>query len=89
MEKWSAILGPLRLRRSPYVCENGQACQSGEHHLSYVLYGRTRGHRVSIYLPEDLVPEVERASDNDRAMRELMYERDAHALQRHRSAEVG
>lgn len=89
MEKWSAILGPLRLRRSPYVCENSRACQSGEHHLSYVLYGRTRGHRVSIYLPEDLVPEVERASDNDRAMRELMYERDAHALQRHRSAEVG
>jgi len=89
VEKWPAILGPLRLRRSPCVCENSRACQSGEQYLSYVLYGRTREHRVSICIPEDLVPEVERALDNDRAMRELLYDRDAHALQQHRSAEAG
>ena len=89
METWPTILGPLQLRRSPYLCENSRGCQSGEQHLSYVLYGRTGERRVSVYIPEDLVPEVERALDNGRAMRELLYERDAHALQWHRSAEAG
>jgi hypothetical protein len=83
MEKWP--LGPLSLRRNPCVRENSRAWQ----HLSYVLYGRTRERRVSIYIPEDLVPEVQRASDNDRAIRELLYKRCAHALRRHRSAEAG
>jgi len=65
------------------------ACQSGEQHLSYVLYGRSRERRVSIYIPEDLVPEVQRALDNGRAIRELLYEageRCVNALKRQRSA---
>ena len=49
VEKWPAILGSLSLRRSPCIRENCRACQSGEQHLSYVLYGRIKGRRVSIY----------------------------------------
>ena len=93
VEKWPAILGSLSLRRSPCIRENCRACQSGEQHLSYVLYGRIKGRRVSIYIPEDLVAEVQRALDNGRAVRELLYEageRYANALKRQRSeAEAG
>ena len=88
-EKRPAILGSLSLRRSPCIRENCRACQSGEQHLSYVLYGRVKGRRVSIYIPEDLVPEVQRALDNGREVRELLHEageRYAKALKRQRLA---
>jgi len=69
-----AILGSLSLRRSPCIRENCKACLSGEHHQSYVLYGRVKGRRFSVYVPEELVPEVRRCLDNGRALQELLYE---------------
>jgi hypothetical protein len=89
-EKWPAILGSLSLRRSPCIRENCPACQSGQQHPSYVLYGRIKGRRVSIYIPEELAPEVRRSLDNGRAVQELLYEaagRYVNALKRQRSAE--
>jgi hypothetical protein len=89
-QKWPAILGSLSLRRSPCIRENCPACQSGEQHQSYVLYGRVKGRRVSIYIPEELVPEVRRALANGRAVQETLYEaagRYVKALKRQRSAE--
>ena len=90
-DKWPAILGSLSLRRSPCIRDNCQACQSGEQHQSYVLYGRVKERRISI--PEELVPEVQRALDNGRAIQELLYEsgeRYVKALKRQRSvAEAG
>jgi hypothetical protein len=91
-EKLPAILGSLSLRRSPCIRENCRACKSGEQHPSYVLYGRIKGRRVTIYIPEDLVPEVQRALANGRAVQELLQEateRYAKALKRQRSAEAG
>lgn len=89
-EKWPAILGSLSLRRSPCIRENCPACQSGQQHPSYVLYGRIKGRRVSIYIPEDLVPEVRRCLANGRAVQDLLYEaagRYVKALKRQRSAQ--
>ena len=91
-KKWPAILGSLSLRRSPCIRENCAACQAGEQHQSYVLYGRVKGRRVSIYIPEELVPEVRRALANGRAVQEMLYEaagRYVKALKRQRSAEEG
>lgn len=89
-EKWPAILGSLSLRRSPCIRENCAACRSGQQHPSYVLYGRLKGRRISIYIPEELMPEVQRSLDNGRAVQELLYEaamRYVKALKRQRSAE--
>src|SRR5215207_10185103 len=55
---WPAVLGSLSLRRSPCIRENCPACLAGEQHRSYVLYGRLKGRRFSIYVPEELVPEA-------------------------------
>src|SRR5258708_37408313 len=71
---WPAILGSLSLRRSPCMRENCQACLSGEQHPSYVLYGRLKGRRFSVYVPEELVPDVRRCLDNGRALQELLHE---------------
>jgi hypothetical protein len=85
---WPAILGSLSLRRCPCIRENCQACLSGEQHQSYVLYGRLKGRRFSVYVPEELVPEVRRCLANGRALQELLYEaapRYIKALKRERA----
>jgi hypothetical protein len=85
---WPAGLGSLSLRRSPCIRENCPACLSGEQHRSYVLYGRVKGHRFSVYVPEELVPEVRRCLDNGRALQELLHEAAARyvkALKRERA----
>ena len=87
-----AILGSLSLRRSPCIRENCQACLSGEQHRSYVLYGRVKGRRISVYVPEELVPDVGRCLDNGRALQELLHEaapRYIKALKRERAKAAG
>ncbi|MBI4520328.1 MAG: hypothetical protein HY701_05800 [Gemmatimonadetes bacterium] len=71
---WPAALGSLSLRRSRCIREHCQACQSGEQHQSYVLYGKNRGRRFSIYIPEELVPQVRRMVENGRALQELLQQ---------------
>ena len=85
---WPAVLGSLSFRRSPCVRENCPACMSGEQHPSYVLYGRLKGRRVAVYVPEELVPEVRRSLDNGRALQELLQQaapRYIKALKRERA----
>jgi len=85
---WPAILGSLSLRRSPCVRENCPACLSGEQHQSYVLYGRRKGRRFGVYVPEEVVGELRRCVDNGRALQELLQEaapRYVKALKRERA----
>jgi hypothetical protein len=85
---WPALLGSLSFRRSPCVRENCPACKSGEQHPSYVLYGRLKGRRIAVYVPEELVPEVRRSLDNGRALQELLQQaapRYIKALKRERA----
>jgi hypothetical protein len=85
---WPAILGSLSLRRSRCIRQNCAACLSGEQHRSYVLYGRAKGRRVAVYVPEELVPEVQRSVDNGRAVQDLLHQaapRYIKALKRERA----
>lgn len=85
---WPAVLGSLSLRRTRCIRENCPACLSGEQHQSYVLYGRAKGRRVAVYVPEDLVPEVQRSLDNGRALQDLLHQvapRYIKALKRERA----
>ena len=71
---WPALLGSLSLRRSRCIRENCRACLSGEQHQSFVLYGRANGRRVAVYVPEELVAEVQRSLDNGRALQDLLHQ---------------
>jgi hypothetical protein len=71
---WPALLGSLSLRRSRCMRKNCAACQSGEQHQSYVLYGRANERRVAVYVPGKLVPEVQRSLDNGRALQDLLHQ---------------
>ena len=76
-----AALGSLNFRRCPCVREHCQACQSGVQHPSYVLYCRVKGRRLTLYVPEELVPEVRRCLENGRALQELLQEAAPRFLQ--------
>jgi len=85
---WPVALGSLSLRRSPCVRRSCHACETGEQHPSYVLYGRRNGHRASVYIPDDLAVEVRRALSNGQSLQALLYEvgqRYAQALKRGRA----
>ena len=85
---WPAFLGSLSFRRSPCVRENCSVCMSGEQHPSHVLYGRPKGRRTAVYVPEELVPEVRRSLENGRALQELLQQaapRYVKALKRERA----
>src|SRR5437867_2961051 len=89
---WPVALGSLSLRRSSCMRQTCRACQTGQQHLSYVLYGRHRGRRFAVYVPDALAPEVRRALANGRLLQELLYtagRRYAEALKAKRDEEAG
>ena len=71
---WPAALGSLSLRRSPCVRDHCTACARGDQHPSYVLYGRIKGRRIVLYIPDELEPQIRRALENGRALQDLLYE---------------
>ena len=70
---WPAFLGSLSLRRSRCVRANCAACLSSEQHQSYVLYDRADGRRVAVYVPQELVAQVQRGLDNGRALQDALH----------------
>ena len=73
-ELWPLAAGSLSLRTGPCIRENCSACQRGEGHSSYALYGRKKSQRFSVYVPQELVPLVQQAVDNGRKFKELIHE---------------
>ncbi len=71
---WPAALGSLGHRVCPCTREHCAACARGEKHPSYVLYVRVNGRRTSIYIPDDLAPQIRQALDNGRALQQLLHE---------------
>ena len=71
---WPIAMGSLSLRKSPCIREHCRACEAGEGHSSYALYGRKGKRRCSIYVPDELAPDLERAIRNGRHLQELMME---------------
>ena len=71
---WPVALGSLSLRKSPCIRKNCSACASGKNHLSYALSGYQGKRRFSIYVPDELAPEVQNAIENGRQLQALMKE---------------
>ena len=63
----------------------------GEKHPSHVLYVRIKGRRFTIYIPDELVPDVQRSLDNGRELQELLSQtamRYAKALKHERTVRI-
>jgi len=73
-ELWPVALGSLSLRKSPCIREHCSACESGIGHGSYALSGARGTQRFSIYVPDELVPDLQWAVANGRRVQELIKE---------------
>jgi hypothetical protein len=71
---WPVAVGSLSLRKSPCIRKGCQDCKSGRGHSSYALYGRKGDRRFSIYVPDELAEDLERAIRNGRDLQKLMTE---------------
>jgi hypothetical protein len=71
---WPVAVGSLSLRSGRCIRPNCPACAAGELHTNYTLYGRRGSRRFSLYVPNRLVPEVEKAIRNGRRLHELINE---------------
>jgi hypothetical protein len=71
---WPIAEGSLSLRKSKCIRKNCSACLSGIGHASYVLSGRSGSRRFSIYVPDELAPDIQQAIENGRQLQELMNE---------------
>lgn len=86
---WPVALGSLSLRRSPCIRKHCSACETGEKHVSYVLYVRSGGTRSGVYVPDELVPQIRAAVANGRKLQALLADtgvRTLKALKNARSA---
>jgi hypothetical protein len=66
--------GSLSLRKSPCIRPNCASCAAGDGHSSYALYGRRGGKRFSIYIPKVLAPDIQKAVENGRKLKDLINE---------------
>ena len=71
---WPVAVGSVSLRKSPCIRKRCQLCESGQGHSSYALYGRSVKGRFSIYVPDELAEDVEKAIQNGRDLQKLMTE---------------
>ena len=71
---WPIAVGSLSLRKSPCIRKRCQLCEAGQGHSSYALYGRKRNQRFSIYVPDELAADLEKAIRNGRNLQKLMTE---------------
>jgi hypothetical protein len=91
-ELWPVAIGSISLRKSPCIRKHCQLCEARQGHSSYALYGRSGKRRFSIYVPDELAEDVERAVQNGRDLQKLMTEagrRYTLALKNERRARSG
>ena len=71
---WPVAMCSVSRRKSPCIRESCSACASGKGHSSYALSGYQADHRFSIYVPEELAPEIQDAIQRGRRMEDLIKE---------------
>jgi hypothetical protein len=71
---WPITLGSVSLRKSPCIRENCPACRAGTGHSSYALSGYRGKDRYSVYIPDELAPEIQTAVENGRKLQQLVKE---------------
>ena len=71
---WPVAGGSISLRKSPCIRENCSACASGIGHSSYALSGYRGNRRFSVYVPDELAADIQKAVVNGRQVQVLMKE---------------
>ncbi len=84
---WPVAKGSVSRVRKPCIRPTCKACASGEKHPVWLFSFRQAGRRRCMYVPQRLVPTLQRAIENGRRLEALMVEAGA-VLVRERGGEA-
>jgi hypothetical protein len=85
MALWPALKGSLAQVHKPCIRPNCPACARGDKHPSYLLAFTQNGRRRCLYVPNAMVPVLERALKNGRRIEQLLYEMGPALLREYRA----
>jgi len=81
---WPAIKGSLAEVRKPCIRPNCPACARGDKHPAFILSFPDKGRRRCMYVPTELVPELQQALRNGKALEEFLYQLGPELLRQYR-----
>jgi hypothetical protein len=82
---WPALKGSLAEVRKPCIRPNCPACARGDKHPNYLLAFTEKGRRRCLYVPQAMVPVLQRALENGRRVEQLLYQMGPALLQEYRA----
>ena len=71
---WPAIKGSLAEVHKPCIRPNCAACARGDKHPAFILSFTDKGRRRCMYVPAELVPQLQQALRNGKALEALLYQ---------------
>lgn len=81
---WPAIKGSLAQVRKPCIRPNCPACARGDKHPAFIFAFTDKGKRRCMYVPAELVPQLQQALRNGKALEELLYQLGPELLRQYR-----
>jgi uncharacterized protein DUF6788 len=81
---WPAIKGSLAEVRKPCIRPNCPACARGDKHPAYILSFTDKGRRRCMYVPTEMVPQLQQALRNGRALQEFLSQLGPQLLRHYR-----
>lgn len=81
---WPAIKGSLAEIRKPCIRPNCPACARGDKHPAFILSFSDQDRRRCMYVPAELVPQLQRALSNGKALEALLYQLGPELLRQYR-----
>ena len=81
---WPAIKGSLSEVRKPCIRPNCAACASGDKHPAFMFSFTDQGRRRCMYVPAKLVPQLQQALHNGKALEALLYQLGPELLRQYR-----
>ncbi len=82
---WPALKGSLALVYKPCIRPNCPTCARGDKHPNYLLAFSQKGRRRCLYVPQAMVPVLQRALANGRRIEQLLYDLGPALLQEYRA----
>jgi hypothetical protein len=81
---WPAIKGSLAQVRKPCIRPNCPACARGDKHPAFILSFTDKGRRRCMYVPAELVSQLQQALSNGKAVEALLCQLGPELLRQYR-----
>jgi len=81
---WPAIKGSLAEVRKPCIRPNCPACARGDKHPAFILSFTDQGRRRCMYVPTQMVPQLQQALRNGKALETFLYQLGPELLRQYR-----